>query len=84
MTNFNDLPGDIKSMIYKVNKEAERDEAYKRNYDQFVSKFKRNPLVEEFEVDNLRCIEVYGVWPRFQEMGLWNYSVKDIARITED
>ena len=31
--NFTDLPCDIKSMIYKVNREAEKDEAYKRNYD---------------------------------------------------
>ena len=30
MINFNDLPGDIKSMIYKVNQEAERDEAHKK------------------------------------------------------
>ena len=36
--NFNDLPGDIKSMIYKANKGAERDEAYnnKNKYNEVL------------------------------------------------
>ena len=41
MINFNDLPGDIKSMIYKVNKEAERDEAYsnKKKYNEVLTEW---------------------------------------------
>ena len=37
MIDFNVLPGDIKSIIYRVNKEAERDEIYKRNYNSAVA-----------------------------------------------
>ena len=37
--NFNDLPGDIKSMIFRINREAERDEHFKMNYNDFVRTF---------------------------------------------
>ena len=38
--NFNELPSDIKSMIYKVNKDKEQEEYYKNNYKNFVNNFK--------------------------------------------
>tara|TARA_R100000995_G_C3471218_1_gene118443 strand:+ start:957 stop:1271 length:315 start_codon:yes stop_codon:yes gene_type:complete len=40
MINFNDLPCDLKSMIYAINKQAEREEKYKENYNNFVNNFK--------------------------------------------
>ena len=45
--NFNDLPGDIKSMIYKANKETERDEAYnnKKKYSEVLTEL--SEIVED-------------------------------------
>ena len=41
MINFNDLPCDLKSIIYGINKQAEREEKYKDNYNNFVKNFKK-------------------------------------------
>ena len=61
MINFNDLPGDIKSMIYKVNKEAERDEAYsnKKKYNEVLTEL--NEVLIEFialrpKMYSLKCV----------------------------
>lgn len=40
MINFNDLPCNLKSKIYAINKQAEREEKYKDNYNNFVKNFK--------------------------------------------
>ena len=47
MINFNDLPGDIKSIIYRVNKEAERDESYssKKKYNEVLTEL--SEIVED-------------------------------------
>lgn len=34
--NFNDLPSDIKSKIYKINKNEEQKEFYKKQYDKVI------------------------------------------------
>ena len=44
--NFTDLPCDIKYMIYKMNREAERDEMYKDAYNEVVFMF--NSIMLEF------------------------------------
>ena len=47
MINFNDLPGDIKSIIYRVNKQAERDESYssKNKYNEVLTEL--SEIVED-------------------------------------
>ena len=52
MINFNDLPGDIKSMIYKVNREAARDARYRQNYTDFVNNFKQKVEGDNTIYDN--------------------------------
>ena len=37
--NFTDLPCEIKATIYKMNRDAERDEMYKDAYDDLVGTF---------------------------------------------
>ena len=51
--NFNDLPGDIKSMIYKANKESERDEAYnnKKKYNEVLTEL--SEIVEDNDIDSI-------------------------------
>ena len=51
--NFNDLPGDIKSMIYKANKESERDEAYnnKNKYNEVLTEL--SEIVEDNDIDSI-------------------------------
>ena len=51
--NFNDLPGDIKSMIYKTNKESERDEAYnnKNKYNEVLTEL--SEIVEDNDIDSI-------------------------------
>ena len=44
--NFTDLPCDIKYTIYKMNRDAERDEMYKDGYDEVVFMF--NLVMKEF------------------------------------
>ena len=53
MINFNDLPGDIKSMIYTVNREAERDEAYnnKNKYNEVLTEL--SEIVEDNDIDSI-------------------------------
>ena len=37
MITFQDLPGDLKVKIININKEAERDEFYRENYEEVMS-----------------------------------------------
>ena len=51
--NFNDLPGDIKSMIYKANKGAERDEAYnnKNKYNEVLTEM--SEIIEDNDIGSI-------------------------------
>ena len=40
MINFNDLPCDLKSIIFTINREDAKDKKYKDNYNNFVKNFK--------------------------------------------
>ena len=63
--NFNDLPGDIKSMIYKANKEAERDEAYsnKKKYNEVLTELSEivedNDIVDNDSITPSLILEIY-------------------------
>ena len=37
--NFNDIPADIKSKIFKINKDAEQEEGSTRTYEHLNGKF---------------------------------------------
>jgi len=41
MINFNDLPCDLKSIIFNINREDAKDKKYKDNYNNFVKNFKK-------------------------------------------
>ena len=44
--NFNNLPSEILSMIYKMNKDKEQDEHYRQNYHNFVNNFKESIVLD--------------------------------------
>ena len=46
--NFNNLPSEIKSQIFSINREAEKDEYYKNNYNEFVNNFNDKVDPEEY------------------------------------
>ncbi len=46
--NFNNLPSEIKSQIFSINREAEKDEYYKNNYNDFVTNFNDKVDTEEY------------------------------------
>ena len=50
---INDLPGDIKSMIYKANKESERDEAYnnKNKYNEVLTEM--SEIIEDNDIGSI-------------------------------
>ena len=53
--NFTALPCEIKSMIYKINREAERDEKYKDDYKKVSFEFHKSlaPAI----IDYLKLID---------------------------
>ena len=68
MTNFNDLPCNIKQMIFNINKEAAKDMAFKRNYTEFVNNFKHRAEGECWFYQRRVCSRIklieneYGFW----------------------
>ena len=66
MINFNDLPSDIKSMIYKINSDAEKNIYFKKMIiEEFKSTFGKH---DEIDMQYPFWFKKeYGEWP-------WNYG----------
>lgn len=63
--NFNDLPKEIKSMIFKINRERERDEFYKLKYSN---------VLEELKVVHRRYNRPYSSLAFFLQHSVYRYG----------
>jgi len=79
MNNNNDfwnlLPSDIKLKILNTNKESERDEFYKNNYDNFINNFKNR-----VDGDRWYSNDVIYSWKQRYNCPGWNEDINDISK----